>query len=65
MLSGQRRVPDTHALDYLPLVKLLARLYELKWAVRDRNSRVIKFTAKGQRAWHDMLDLLMRDTKRC
>ncbi len=44
---------------------LLARLYELKWAVRDRNSRVIKFTAKGQRAWSAMLDLPAGTSKRC
>jgi DNA-binding transcriptional ArsR family regulator len=32
---------------------LLSRLQELKWAVRDRNSRVIRFTPRGQRAFLD------------
>jgi DNA-binding transcriptional ArsR family regulator len=32
---------------------LLSRLQELKWAVRDRNSRVIKFTPRGERAFLD------------
>jgi len=32
---------------------LLSRLQELKWAARDKNSRVIKFTPRGQRAFLD------------
>jgi DNA-binding transcriptional ArsR family regulator len=34
---------------------LLSRLYALKWAARDKNSRVIRFTASGQRAFQDLL----------
>jgi len=30
---------------------LLSRLHGLKWATRDKNSRVIRFTPRGQRAF--------------
>jgi DNA-binding transcriptional ArsR family regulator len=33
----------------------LSRLHELNWAARDKNSRVIRFTARGQRAFQDLL----------
>jgi DNA-binding transcriptional ArsR family regulator len=36
---------------------LLDRILELKWAARDRKSRVIRFTARGARAFHELLDL--------
>jgi DNA-binding transcriptional ArsR family regulator len=32
----------------------LSRLHELKWAARDKNSRVIRFTPSGQRAFQDL-----------
>jgi DNA-binding transcriptional ArsR family regulator len=32
----------------------LSRLRELKWAARDKNSRVIRFTTRGQRAFQDL-----------
>lgn len=33
---------------------LLSRLQELKWAARDKNSRVVRFTPRGQRAFEDL-----------
>ena len=33
---------------------LLSRFQDLKWAARDRNSRVIRFTPRGQRAFQDL-----------
>jgi DNA-binding transcriptional ArsR family regulator len=33
----------------------LSRLEELKWAARDKNSRVVRFTARGQRAFQELL----------
>ena len=33
---------------------LLSRLHALKWATRDRSSRVIRFTPKGLRAFQDL-----------
>jgi hypothetical protein len=35
---------------------LLSRFCDLKWAARDRNSRVIKFTPRGQRAFLDLFE---------
>jgi DNA-binding transcriptional ArsR family regulator len=35
---------------------LLSRLHELKWAARDKNSRVIRITARGQRAFQDLFN---------
>ncbi|HXA36156.1 MAG TPA: winged helix-turn-helix domain-containing protein [Steroidobacteraceae bacterium] len=32
---------------------LLSRLHELKWAVRDKNSRVVRFTPRGERAFYE------------
>jgi DNA-binding transcriptional ArsR family regulator len=33
---------------------LLSRFHELKWAARDKNSRVIRFTPRGERAFRDL-----------
>jgi DNA-binding transcriptional ArsR family regulator len=33
---------------------LLSRLQDLKWATRDKDSRVIRFTPRGQRAFQDL-----------
>lgn len=33
---------------------LLSRLHELKWAARDKNSRVVRFTPRGQREFQDL-----------
>jgi DNA-binding transcriptional ArsR family regulator len=33
---------------------LLSRLQDLKWAARDKDSRVIRFTPRGQRAFQDL-----------
>jgi DNA-binding transcriptional ArsR family regulator len=33
---------------------LLSRMQDLKWASRDKNSRVIRFTPRGQRAFLDL-----------
>ena len=33
---------------------LLPRLYDLKWALRQGNSRVIDFTPQGQRAFREL-----------
>jgi DNA-binding transcriptional ArsR family regulator len=35
---------------------LLTRLHELKWATRDRNSRVIKFTPRGLESFQRLLN---------
>jgi DNA-binding transcriptional ArsR family regulator len=35
---------------------LLSRLQDLKWASRDKNSRVIRFTPRGQRAFLDLFE---------
>src|SRR3984893_6592537 len=32
------------------------RFHELKWAVRDKNSRVIRFTPRGRRSFHDLFN---------
>lgn len=34
---------------------LLSRLQELRWAARERNSRVVRFTPRGQRAFQELL----------
>ena len=33
---------------------LLSRFQDLRWATRDKNSRVVKFTPRGQRAFQDL-----------
>jgi DNA-binding transcriptional ArsR family regulator len=33
---------------------LLSRVQDLKWVARDKNSRVIRFTPRGQRAFQDL-----------
>jgi DNA-binding transcriptional ArsR family regulator len=33
---------------------LLSRFHDLKWAARDKDSRVIRFTPRGQRAFQDL-----------
>jgi DNA-binding transcriptional ArsR family regulator len=38
---------------------LLSRVRELKWASRDKNSRVIRFTPRGQRAFLDLFKVRM------
>jgi len=35
---------------------LLSRFHDLKWATRDKNSRVIRFTPRGQRAFQDLFE---------
>ncbi len=35
---------------------LLSRFRDLKWAARDRDSRVIRFTPRGQRAFRDLFE---------
>jgi DNA-binding transcriptional ArsR family regulator len=35
---------------------LLSRMQDLKWASRDKNSRVIRFTPRGQRAFLDLFE---------
>jgi DNA-binding transcriptional ArsR family regulator len=35
---------------------LLSRFQDLKWATRDQNSRVVKFTPRGQRAFQDLFE---------
>jgi DNA-binding transcriptional ArsR family regulator len=35
---------------------LLSRFHDLKWATRDKDSRVIRFTPRGQRAFHDLFE---------
>jgi DNA-binding transcriptional ArsR family regulator len=35
---------------------LLSRFQDLKWAARDQNSRVVKFTPRGQRAFQDLFE---------
>jgi len=35
---------------------LLSRLQECKWAVREKNSRVIRFTPRGLRAFEKLFD---------
>jgi len=43
---------------------LLSRLHGLKWATRDKNSRVIKFTPRGQRAFQAVLTAGVAGVKR-
>jgi hypothetical protein len=33
---------------------LLSRFHELKWAMRDKNSRVVRFTPRGERAFREL-----------
>jgi DNA-binding transcriptional ArsR family regulator len=35
---------------------LLSRFHDLKWATRDENSRVIRFTPRGRRAFQDLFE---------
>ena len=35
---------------------LLSRFHDLKWAARDKDSRVIRFTPRGQRAFRDLFE---------
>ena len=35
---------------------LLSRFQDLRWATRDKNSRVVKFTPRGQRAFQDLFE---------
>ena len=37
---------------------LLARLYDLGWAKREKASRVIRFTANGERRFRDLVDAI-------
>jgi DNA-binding transcriptional ArsR family regulator len=39
---------------------LLSRMQDLKWASRDKNSRVIRFTPRGQRAFLDLFETSSR-----
>jgi DNA-binding transcriptional ArsR family regulator len=43
---------------------LLSRLHGLKWAARDKNSRVIRFTPHGQRAFQALLKTRFAGAKR-
>src|SRR5580692_9532915 len=43
---------------------LLSRLHGLKWATRDKNSRVIRFTPRGQRAFQAVLTAGVAGVKR-
>lgn len=43
---------------------LLSRLHSLKWAARDENSRVIRFTPRGQRAFQALLKTSFAGAKR-
>jgi len=43
---------------------LLSRLHGLKWATRDKNSRVIRFTPRGQRAFQALLTAGFAGAKR-
>jgi hypothetical protein len=43
---------------------LLSRLHGLKWATRDKNSRVVRFTPRGQRAFQALLTAGFAGAKR-
>jgi len=43
---------------------LLSRLHGLKWAARDKNSRVIRFTPHGHHAFQALLKTSLAGTKR-
>jgi DNA-binding transcriptional ArsR family regulator len=40
---------------------LLSRLQDLKWAAREKNSRVIRFTPRGQRAFRELFNINSAD----
>jgi DNA-binding transcriptional ArsR family regulator len=40
---------------------LLSRLQDLKWAAREKNSRVIRFTPRGQRAFRELFNISSAD----
>jgi DNA-binding transcriptional ArsR family regulator len=40
---------------------LLSRLQDLKWAAREKNSRVIRFTLVGQRAFRELFEMNTAD----
>jgi DNA-binding transcriptional ArsR family regulator len=63
--AGQRRTFCRPCLDWSERrhhlagslgAALLSRLQQLKWATRDRNSRVLRFTPRGQRAFLDLFE---------